>query len=108
MANLKPYKFTAEDRIKGGKVAGIKKINTNRINTMLTDYIDGVGEFEGTSMVDDLLTLSPKDRLTFLINYLPYEKPKLQAVQQVIEVAELDLSKEERQSRIKEILIKAS
>jgi uncharacterized protein with von Willebrand factor type A (vWA) domain len=106
MANLKPYKFTEADRVKGGKRAAIKRLNTNLINTMLTDYIEGKNEFEGVSLLDDLMTLSPKERITFLINYLPYERPKLQAIEQVVEVTELQISKEERQKRIKDILLK--
>jgi hypothetical protein len=104
--NLVPYTFTDEDRRKGGKQAALKRLKTNVIRNIVNDYIDGIGEFKGMGLLDDMKQLSGKDRITFLMNYLPYEKPKLSAVEQVIEVSELQISKEERQKRIKEILLK--
>ena len=104
MANLKPYKFTDEDRRKGGMNAAGKRLRIGMIRGTLEDYLHGVGKFEGTSFVDDLLMISPKDRLNFLIAWMPYERPKLQAIEQIVEISKSDRSKEEIEQEIFAIL----
>ena len=104
MANLKPYKFTKQDSIKGGQASTKKRLQIGKINATLQDYLHGVGKFEGTSFVDDLLAINPKDRLNFLMAWMPFEIPKLQAVEQIIEVSKSDRSKEEIEKEIFAIL----
>lgn len=107
MANLKPHKFTQEERIKGGKMAKMKRLNINRINSIMQQYIDGDSLKENLKItfLDDLLTLSPKDRINFLMAWMPYERPKLQTVEQIIEVSgNIDMSREEREEKILKLL----
>ena len=104
MANLKPHKFTREDQIKGGKQSKIIRLNTNKVNRSIQDYMDGTAAFEGASFVDDLLAVSPKERMQFLIAYLPFEKPKLQAIEQIVAVSRSEKSKEEIEQEIFNIL----
>ena len=104
MANLKPYKFTRDDARKGGQMSTKRRLQIGNINATLQDYLHGVGKFEGTSFVDDLLIINPKDRLNFLIAWMPYERPKLQAIEQIVEISKSDRSKEEIEQEIFAIL----
>ena len=103
----KRYVFTKADQQLGGKKASIARLNTNLINTNMQKYINGTDEFTGQSLLDDLLTLTPKDRMNFLMAWMPFERPKLAAIEQVVEVTALDIPREERIERIKTILLKA-
>ena len=104
MANLKPHKFTREDSIKGGKKASIIRLNMNGVNRTLQDYLHSEGEFSNSGFIDDLLSISPKDRLNFMIAYLPFERPKLQAIEQIVEISKSEKSKEDIEKEIFEIL----
>ena len=105
MANLKPHKFTMEERSKGGRTSASVKLKTKLINQHLTAYIEGVKPFnKGNALIDDLLTLTAKERMTFLINYMPYEKPKMATIEQVVEVSQMDISRDEREARIIQLL----
>jgi len=98
------HEITTEDRIKGGKAASLVRLEKNVITRKVNDYIRGVGEFEGCGMIDDLRVINPKDRLNFMMAFLPFEIPKLQAVEQIIEVSKSDRSKEEIEKEIFAIL----
>lgn len=107
MANLKPHVFTQEERSRGGTKSTRIKLQTRLVNLHLTNYIEGKEPFnKGNALIDDLLTLTPKERMTFLINYLPYEKPRMQTIEQVVEVSQLDIPREEREARIIKLLKK--
>ena len=104
MANPNPYKFSIAEQSQGGKAAGVKRLNTNIINKQLTDYIASTGEFDGNGFIEDMKDLKPRERIWFLIQYLPYERPKLQAIQQIVDITERKMSKEDRTARIVEIV----
>ena len=106
MSNLKPHKFTKSEQSKGGKVSAIKRLNTNSINRSMQSYLDAEGVFEVDSFTNDFLSLSAKDRLHFLMAWMPFEKPKLATIEQVIEVSNLDIPREEREQRIMKLITK--
>jgi hypothetical protein len=106
MSNLKPHKFTKEEQSRGGKKAGIVRLNTANINRSMQAYLDNEGVFDADNFTNDFLSLTPKDRLHFLMAWMPFEKPKLATIEQVIEVANLEIPKEERQKRIMKLIDK--
>jgi hypothetical protein len=106
MSNKEPYKFSRADQSKGGKVSAIKRLNTNNINSQLQLYLDNDGLFDADNFTNDFLSLTPKDRLHFLMAWMPFEKPKIATIEQVIEVANLEIPKEERQKRIMKLIDK--
>ena len=108
MSNLQPHRFTKAEMAKGGRKSGVVRLNTSNVNRNMQKYIEGIGEFDGKGLLDDLLTLTPKDRLNFLMAWMPFQMPKLAAIEQVVEVTELNISKEDRVKKIKNILMKAS
>ena len=109
MANLKPHRFTKEDQRKGGKISGVKRLNISNINAVMQNYLDDQFLKDGLAMsfAEDILSISPKDRLNFLMAWMPYERPKLATVEQIIEVSgDLSITREQRAERIMELASK--
>ena len=84
--NLKPHIFTKEEMSRGGKASAVKKLNNHNLSSCIQMYIDGKGKFSKKSLEKDFLELSGKDRLAFLMSYMPYDTPKLESVKQTVEV----------------------
>lgn len=110
MSNPKPHVFTFEERSKGGKAQAVSKLRTNKLTEFLSEYIEGDPDKIGSlSMSKDFRNLSERDRLNFLMAYMPYERPKQSSEERKEERTLIVMSEEdkiEKMKQLKEILNK--
>ena len=104
--NPNPYKFTDDDNKTGGRNSGKSKLRLKRLDDFLSDYIDvpiDKTEEGDTQMMEDFMSLTPQQRLQFLMSFLPYRIPKLSSVDQTVDKVITVMSEEEKKTKIVEL-----
>ena len=98
------HKFTDDERSRGGKASGTARLRTFALTEFLSQYINADPEdFDKLSMARDFSTLNEKDRLAFLMSYMPYEKPKLSSEERKEERTIIVMSEEDKAGKLKEL-----
>jgi len=106
MSNSKPYEFSKEEQRLGGKKSSESKMRTRELGKFLTKYIENDQlNMGGPSMKRDFIELSANQRLQFLMAYMPYEKPKLSAIEQEIVQTFAVMSEEDKAKKLQELKV---
>lgn len=93
MANTTGKKF-------GGRKKGVPNANTKLLRDKINDLLDGNWE----RVLEDLEALKPKERLDIYARLLEYSLPKMSRVEIRAEEPPRELTLEEKQARVKELM----
>lgn len=85
----------------GKKYGGRTKGTPNRNTALLRDKVNQLLEDRWEQVLEDISTLTPKDRVETFIKLMEYALPKLNRTEMVDET--INMTPEERANRIKEL-----